>query len=57
MITLYVVPIFFWPMLGKESRYFYTRHPNNDDRWFNIIFGAALVQVNKYLSLTQLFIN
>jgi hypothetical protein len=20
-------------MLGKENRYFYTRHPNNNDRW------------------------
>ena len=32
MITLYAVPISFWPILGKENQYFYTRHPNNNDR-------------------------
>ena len=25
------VPISLWPMLGKENRYFYTKHPNNND--------------------------
>ena len=31
MIILYAVPIFFWPMLGKENMYFYTRNFNNND--------------------------
>ena len=26
------LPIYFWPMIGKEN-FFYTRHPNNNDRW------------------------
>ena len=32
MIILYAVPISLWPMLGKENRYFYTRHSYNNDR-------------------------
>ena len=24
-----------WPKLGKENRYFYSRHSNNNDRWSN----------------------
>ena len=35
MIILYAVPISLWPTLSKENRYFYTRHPNNNDRWFS----------------------
>ena len=31
MIILYAVPISFWPMLGTENRYFYTRH--SDRSW------------------------
>ena len=26
--SIYAVPISFWPILGKETRYFYTRHSN-----------------------------
>ena len=26
-----------WPILGKENRYFYTRHSNNNKRWFLFI--------------------
>ena len=37
MIILYVVPISLWPILGKENRYFYTSHSNNNDRWFFFI--------------------
>jgi hypothetical protein len=33
-IILNAVPISLWPMLGKENRYIYTRHSNNNDRWF-----------------------
>ena len=33
MIILYALPISLWPKLGKENRYFYIRHPNNNDRW------------------------
>ena len=32
MIILYAVPISLLPKLGKENRYFYTRHLNNNDR-------------------------
>ena len=28
IIIVYSVPISLWPTLGKENRYFYTRHPN-----------------------------
>ena len=40
MLILYSVPISLWPTLGKENRYLYTRHPNNNYRWrgFVIIF-------------------
>ena len=31
MIIVYAVPISLWPLLGKENRYFYTRHPNTND--------------------------
>ena len=41
MIILYVVPISLWPMLGKENRYFYTRHSNNDDRWLYPTFASV----------------
>ena len=34
MIILYAVPISLWPTLDKENRYFYTRDPNNNDRWY-----------------------
>ena len=37
IIILYAVPISLWPTLGKENRYFYTRHPNTNDRWINAI--------------------
>ena len=33
MIILYAVPISLLSTLGKENRYFYTRHPNINDRW------------------------
>ena len=38
MIILYAVPISLRPMLGKENRYFYTNHPNNNDRGNDILF-------------------
>ena len=31
MIILNAVPISLWPMLGKENKYFYTKHSNNND--------------------------
>ena len=30
IIIVYSVPISLWPTLGKENRYFYTRHPNTN---------------------------
>ena len=30
MIILHAVPISIWPMLGKENRYFHTRHSNSN---------------------------
>ena len=36
MIILYAVPISPWPMLGKENRYFYTRHYINNDSTTNL---------------------
>ena len=44
IIILYAVPISLWPTLGKENRYFYTRHPNTNDRclirtFYNLIFS------------------
>ena len=32
IIILYLVPISLWPTPSKENRYFYTRHPNTNDR-------------------------
>ena len=44
MIILYAVPISLWPMLGKENRYFYTRHPNNNDRWLGYIINMVITR-------------
>jgi hypothetical protein len=34
VISLDAVPVSLWPALGKENWYFYTRHPNNNDRTY-----------------------
>ena len=55
MIIIYALPISFWPTLGKENRYFYTRHPNNNDRWIHdIIFVEQKCRVIGLLTIVEL---
>ena len=51
MIILYSVPISLWPMLGKENRYFYTRHPNNNDRCKNCKMHGWIFKYHNILDL------
>ena len=41
------VPISLWH--GKESRYFYTRHSNNNDRWIIEFFFRLISQRDEML--------
>ena len=52
MIIVYALSISLWPKLGKENRYFYTRHSNNNDRWVlpNQYYTIAFEVIQKHLN-------
>ena len=50
-----LVPILLWPMLSKENRYFYTRHSNNNDRWFLLSINIDFIKLKYEMGIDILY--